>query len=73
MSEKQKANCYRKEFDDIKNGTDPAIDKVIEILDENRFDKVDVGRVEIGQSSVEIPECFPVFFSHFLVVIRDVL
>lgn len=50
-----------------------TIDEVVEIFDENWFDKIDVSRVKIRQSSVEIPKSSAVLCRQFLVVFRNVL
>ena len=46
---------------------------MVEIFDENWFDKVDVSRVKVRQSSVKIPKRFAVLCSHFLVIFWNVL
>jgi hypothetical protein len=50
-----------------------TIDEVVEIFHENRFDKIDVSRVKIRQSSVEITKGSAVLCGQFLVVFRNVL
>jgi hypothetical protein len=50
-----------------------TIDEVVEIFDENWFDKIDVSRVKIRQSSIEITKGSAVLCGQFLVVFRNVL
>ncbi len=65
--------CLLKKKKKYINSTHSAIDEMVEIFHENWFDKIDVSRVKVGQSSVEITKGSAVLCSHFLVVFWKVL
>jgi hypothetical protein len=73
ISEVSFACLQKKNKEKKSNWTHSAINEMVEIFDENWFDKINVSRVKVRQSSVKITKGFPVLCSHFLVILWKVL